>query len=110
MKKQRDPTLIYAVIFWTSLAVIAVWIVLKAIGIIDSPTWQELIPFASAIFGAGAFFQMVFSMNRRLGKVEGKVEHTDKDIGYLRIDVEVLKKDFEFLKSGMGLVKNKLRL
>jgi len=101
MKKRQDPTFIYAVIFWTSLAVIAVWIVLKAVGIINSPTWQELIPLASAIFGAGAFFQMVMYISSDLKNVKRKIYDMDRDSAHLRIDVEVLKND-------IGIVKTKL--
>ena len=96
-------TKVYDWIFWTSLGIIAVWIVLKAVGIINTPTWQELLPFAGAIFAAGAFYQKIRGMDIDIKGIKGKIGHMDRDIGHLRIDVEVLKSD-------MGTVKNKLSL
>jgi hypothetical protein len=73
----KDYSNIYAAIFWISLISIFIWLVLKALGYINTPTIIELMPFFSAIFGAGAFFQMFSDMRRRLSKVESEM----KDVG-----------------------------
>lgn len=54
------------IIFWLCLAVIFVWIILKAAGIIHSPAWIEVIPYASAIFGAGIAFQILRELRNDL--------------------------------------------
>src|SRR3989338_5441345 len=114
-KKQRDPDLIYIIIVWASLAVIAAWIVLKAFGVINTPWWQQVLPFAGVIFGLGGFFQMFVHMKDDVKGIKGKIGRMDSDIGHLRIDVEVLKNDTSYLKqdvhhlkTDMVLVKSRL--
>lgn len=46
-------------VFWLSLIVLAAWIVGKAIGLIKSPAWVEMIPYASAVFIAGTVWQKI---------------------------------------------------
>lgn len=106
----RIPSKVYDWIFLTSLAFIAVWMVLKAVGIINSPAWQELLPFAGAIFGAGAFYQKMREMEYNIKGIKGKISHIDSDIGHLRIDAEVLKSDVGYLKIELNAVKRKLAL
>lgn len=74
----KDYTNIYTVIFWLSLLSILFWLILKALGYINTPPVIELMPFFSAVFGAGAFFQMVFDMRKRLCNVENEVRSIDK--------------------------------
>ena len=75
----KDYTKIYAIIFWSSLVVILVWLLLKAFGFINTPLIIELIPLFSAVFGAGAFFQMVFDIRNRLIKLENGFKDLGKD-------------------------------
>jgi len=78
------PVKVYDWIFWMSLSVVFIWMVLKAIGIINTPEWQELVPLAGAIFAGGAFYQKVNTM-------EKKLEHIDKDTNQLKLDMSVVK-------------------
>jgi len=48
-------------LFWVSLIVLALWVVGKAAGIIKSPVWVDMIPYASAVFIAGTVWQKVSS-------------------------------------------------
>jgi hypothetical protein len=101
-----DKTLIYSWIFWISIGVIVVWIILKAYSIINTPTFVQFIPYIGAIFAAGSIFQIIrdnkrdlSSIKRRIGKMavgltrlEVNFDHIKRDVGFLRKDVEVLKK------------------
>ena len=76
----KDYTKVYATIFWLSLLSILFWLILKALGYINTPPLVELFPLFSAVFGAGAFFQMVMDMKYRLGKVELQLKYYEKRI------------------------------
>ena len=106
----KVPSRVYDWIFLASLAFIAVWMALKAVGIINSPAWQELLPFAVAIFGAGAFYQKMREMEYDIKGIKRKISHIDSDIGHLRIDAELLKSDASHLKIELSTVKRKLAL
>ncbi|MBW2974886.1 hypothetical protein KY366_04170 [Candidatus Woesearchaeota archaeon] len=91
---KETKTRIYEIIFWLALIIIALWLVLKAVGIINSPVWVEAIPYASGLFAAGAAFQVlkdtkdnVRTLTKRVGrmgqgltKVEIEVKHLEKEI------------------------------
>lgn len=79
---------IYTTIFWTSLALIFLWYILKSIGVIQTPLWIEMLPVAIAIFGAGAFFKQITT-----------------DIKNLKLDVSILKDKTNHLESDMHFVK-----
>lgn len=64
---------------WFSLGICAVWVLLKAIGIIQSPIWIEMIPYAGAIFGAGIGFQILKDLKFRIEKIEPKMNEIEKD-------------------------------
>src|SRR3989344_8441561 len=87
--KMAKSSTIWESIFWIALAVIALWILFKALGLIKTPVWIELIPYAGALFAAGAAFQIlkdikadvkiltnyVDKMANGLIKLENKFEH-----------------------------------
>lgn len=79
---------IYAAIYWTSLAMILLWYILKSTGVIGTPLWLELLPIAFAIFGAGAFMQRIC-----------------KDIDDLKINMTSIKTRTDHLESDMHYVK-----
>ena len=76
----KDYTQIYTIIFWISLLSILLWLIFKALGYINTPPLIELIPFFSAVFGAGAFFQMIRDMKDRINKLEKETTNGFKDV------------------------------
>ena len=82
-------TKVYVIIFWVSLLVIAVWILLKALGYIQTPVLVEMMPYAGAIFAMGAFFQILYDLRKNvwklnvgLGRVASEVVKTKMDVGH----------------------------
>jgi len=69
------------IIFWIALIVLAVWIILKTLGIINSPAVLGIIPYISSIFIAGAVWQQFRNMQNDLHHIKRatgrllKVEH-----------------------------------
>ncbi|MBI5871465.1 hypothetical protein HZB88_00050 [archaeon] len=81
-----NKTHIYTAVFWASLIAILAWLILKAIGIISTPAFIELFPYFSAVFGAGAFFQLVLNTFHRLNRVEARVNRIAE--GLIKIETE----------------------
>ena len=93
----KDYSKLYAIIFWLSLLSILVWLILKVLGIINTPLWLELFPLFSAIFGAGAFFQMSFDMRKRLSKLENRTEKIASGLTTVEFDIKYIKKEMQNL-------------
>ena len=68
------------VIFWLALLVLLVWLILKALGYINTLTIVEIIPYISGIFMLGAAWQQfrqvkqdisyIKNVNRRFLRIE----------------------------------------
>ena len=99
----QKSTRIYNWIFWVSMSVITVWVVLKAVGIINTPEWQQLLPVAGAIFAGGAFFQKINSMETKFNIMERRFGSMESDNHGIKVDIAILKND-------IGIVKNKLSI
>lgn len=58
-------------VFYISMTVVIGWVILKITGVIQSPLYQELIPFVGFI---AALFSLGFSFGKPLGRIENKVD------------------------------------
>lgn len=88
MKKER----IYDIIFFVSLGLLLIWIILKLIGLIKSPFYVEVIPFLSIAFGAGAAYGRLIDLSKRMNKVENRVDKMAHGLTNLEIGFEHFKK------------------
>jgi len=68
------------VVFYVSIAVLFLWALFKALGVIRPPVWIDLIPFFSIAFAAGAFYQKIARLAEDMALVLSKVEHIDKRV------------------------------
>ncbi|MEM4263746.1 MAG: hypothetical protein QW666_02515 [Candidatus Woesearchaeota archaeon] len=101
-----NETKIYDIIFWTSLGIVAIWVFLKMIGVIHSPVWIQMVPYAGAIFAAGVFYQFVKSMKRdvydlksRMNIIESRTNSIERDVTEIRTDLKHIDSDLHFLKQ-----------
>ncbi|MBU3923491.1 MAG: hypothetical protein KJ592_01090 [Nanoarchaeota archaeon] len=69
---------IYDILFWTSMSITILWIILKLTGVINTPEWVQLIPIITIVFTAGITFQKQLSFNNKM------LNRTD----YLKIKIE----------------------
>lgn len=105
---KKDYTNVYAAIFWSSLLIILVWILLKAFGFIHTPLIIEYLPFISAVFGAGAFFQMVFGIRGRLFKLESRTDKMAHGLTRLELDVTNIKSNMSEINTRLRYVEKKI--
>ncbi len=89
--------IVYDWMFWISIAVIAVWIVLKAVGVIHSPVWQELLPIGGLI-AVVAYFQ-------KTGRYFQKIDRIDQDFHEFRNKTEIR---FDEVKAELHKHDNRL--
>jgi len=87
--------------FYSSLATIMIWLILKIIGIIQTPVWLEYgVPVTSLVIA-------VFSLFHELIKDLTSIKI---DVAELKINVTHLDKDMGVVKRDMTIVKNELQI
>ena len=118
--KERMST--WQVLFYLSMAVLALWTILKSIGVINTPPWLEYgVPIGSLLIG---FLTMLHTITDKIsqlstsfavfltkfehleiktGKIEQKVEQLD-------IKVNRLERNFEHLDSDVESIKKHLKI
>lgn len=110
----------WEIVFYFALSIITVWLILKSIGIIQTPFWLQYgLPVGGFVLGILAFHHNIYSALRELAvgqavlttkvtHLEKKVDHLDEDVEYLKKDMVQIKVDVGFLKSDMIKVKGDL--
>ena len=110
MKKFNiTKNLIYDVIYWGFILVVIVWIILKLLGIIHSPVWQQMLPFAALVVPfiikgmkdaeslalIKPMYEEIKEMRKDISTMDNRLVHVEKDVHYLRRDVDHLQKGFD---------------
>ena len=73
---------IWDYLFYLSMFIILLWVILKSVCIIKTPFWLEYgIPIATFVLGFITFFQ---SIESRISKIEIMLVHHDRDIERLK--------------------------
>lgn len=81
---------IYDIVFWVSMLVIAIWIILKMFGVINSPVWIEMIPYLGIIFAAGSFYQSVNSMKSDVSDLKSRTNSIEREMIEVKTDLKYL--------------------
>jgi hypothetical protein len=86
-------------LFYLSMAILTIWFILKATGVINTPFWLEYgIPLGSLMLGFLTIYHTItdkfLSLSANDARMEEHLKHIDKDL-------EVVKKDVEFLKRAV---------
>lgn len=92
------------IIFYTSLLVLTIWVILKSIGVIHTPTWLEYgVPFTGLIFTALSFYQKIIEKVNTiavgLATLNVRFDHLDKDVEGLKENMTLVKSDVSGLKG-----------
>lgn len=87
---------IWDYLFYASLLIIFIWLILKVTGVINTPAWLEYgVPIGGAIITFLTFYQglmdriIILSING--ARSDERLMHMERDVGILKKDVETLK-------------------
>jgi len=86
MRQKMSP---WQLLFYVSWAVIALWLILKLAGVINTPVWLEYgVPLASVLLGIFGMYQNILEQLKSLtvgfATLNAKLEHVDKDVDTLK--------------------------
>ncbi len=84
------------------VAIIVIWAILKSIGIIRSPTYQEMIPLFGIAMTFGGLIAAVKNLGTELKEFKNETKNELRDI---REKVYHLDKDVEILKDRQGRIE-----
>lgn len=108
------------VLFHLSLLVVFIWVILKSVGIIQTPDWIKYgIPVGGVIFSFFAFYHsiigVVFTIKDELSsvkidvaKITVKLDHHDKDLEFIKTKLYHHDKDLEFINKDLGFIKKRV--
>ncbi len=87
----------WQIVFYISISILTLWLILKVTGVIGTPLWLELgVPIASAIASVFAIYQNILekinTLAVALATLTVKVDHLDRDMEMLRDKVDLLDK------------------
>ena len=104
---------IWQAIFYVSMAVLTLWLVLKVAGIINTPVWLEYgVPVASVILAFLAYYhQIVGSITKisiHLAQLNVRFAHVETDVSVLKSDVSSLKTNVVSLTSDVHALKDRI--
>ena len=89
--------------FYGSMLVLTVWLILKVTGVINTPVWLEYgVPSAGIIIGV---FSLYHNLLKNLMHIVIKVDHLESDVHVLKSDVHTLKDDMRTVKHDISLLK-----
>jgi len=105
---------IWDYLFYTSLLVITIWLILKVIGIIQTPVWLEYgVPIGSAVITFLTFYQglidKLFDMNGKLYHMQNKIDILGANDVRMEEHLKHIDKDVEILKTDVGGLKSRTR-
>lgn len=99
---------LWQILFYLSMGVVVLWLILKLTGVIQTPVWLEFgVPISGLVFGIFTLYRNLLNgikdISVGLATVAVKVDHIEKDVSSLKHDMITVKQD-------MGIVKKKLHL
>ena len=83
-------------IVWISLAYILIWLILKSIGVINTPEFISLSPYFAAIFGAGSAYQKFSRLHSDCEKLKGEFKTVERDFRNLETTHNLITKDKQY--------------
>src|SRR3989344_849408 len=100
-------------IFWISITMMAIWIIIKLLGLIKTPLLFEIFPIISGFLALisigvmiGGNFQKTNFTIKKIDRMESRQDkmaygliNIEKDIGLTKKDINTIEKDVSTMKS-----------
>ena len=82
----------WTVVFWTSLTILFLWLLAKALGFIHTPLLIELIPYVTG-------FAVILAGAKKVGVYAQQLTHAISDIGEIKTDLKEVRGDIHDLRN-----------
>jgi len=95
-------------IIYISMGIVVIWLILKSVGIIQTPFWLEYgIPISSFILGFLAFYrdfvEKLHEVIKSLAVLTNRVDHIEKDVSHLKTDMTEVKEKMKNIEIKISL-------
>ncbi len=95
-------------VFYTSMSIVLLWIVLKSVGIIHTPFWLQYgLPASSFVIGV---FALYYNLVKSITDMAIKTGNVEKDVEILKDTNKKIEKDIHLLKFDVNILKTKITL
>lgn len=93
-------------VFYTSMSIVLLWIILKSVGIIHTPFWLQYgLPASSFVIGV---FALYYNLIKSITDMAIKTGNIEKDVEILKDNNKVLKYDVDILKNKVTLIEQRV--
>lgn len=107
-------------VFWISMIMMAIWIIIKILGLIQTPLLFEIFPTISGFLALismgimiGSNFQKTNFTIRQIDKIEFRQNkmasgliNVEKDVGLIKKDINNIQKDIFIMKNDINEIKD----
>ena len=93
------------VLFYLGLATIFFWALAKALGIIHSPVWQEMLPYFGAVFSGGIAWSRFTQLEKRVDKIARGLTHLEREFYEFKMET---KQEFKNINKRFEEVERRL--
>lgn len=89
---KRGQSTFWDYLAWAVLIGIAVWVLLKVLGIINTPLYVQYAPVGGAIYLAGWAMKKLDTASDDVKDIKQEVKNIDKDVSLIKSNCPVFKK------------------
>lgn len=100
---------IWDILAWIDLALITLWLILKTIGVINTPLWLQYAPLYGAIYLAGRAMSILDRTTKDVTELKKDLKRAEMDLrsDIRRVETD-LKNDIRRLDVDIGIIKSRV--
>lgn len=103
-------------IFWISIIMMAIWIIIKILGLIQTPLLFEIFPTISGFLALismgimiGSNFQKTNFTLKKINRMENRQDKMAQGLINVEKDISIIKKDINIMKNDINEIKEKIK-
>lgn len=81
-------------IFWIVWGLVGLWIILKIAGVIQTPIWIEMAPYAGFFFMAGKMHQTLNHLQEEITNLQIEMKYTQKKLNNIEQRLTLIEHKF----------------
>lgn len=88
----------WSMMFWIGILTIFLWLMARAVGLIKTPWFIEIIPYLGGLI-------VIFSLVKEVGKYVNKVDMVITDVREMKVDIKEMKLDINNLDKRVTILE-----